>query len=167
VKRLQDLNQDLNAKLAKLHTVEKEVVEARKALVEQTAELQARLETAQEEANEARESAKSISQKLKQAEKDNEGLEEENNELLSKAAEHEKKVAALSASLADNAKLNAEVQELQQQLTNRVVVSDDKAAQEQIDAGKVEIESLKKHIAEWQALANVSLCKAFESLTIV
>jgi chromosome segregation ATPase len=152
---LRKLNENLNGKLAKLGALEKEAVELRHGktnLEEQVEKLQAELEATKEEAKSTNEKVDSLSHKLEQVEKDNGNMAEEINDLISKATEHRDEPAALTAALADNAKLTTDIHELQ----SKVAATDDKSNHEQLRVAHATIATMEKDLVEWTALAKVS-----------
>ncbi|KAF2686923.1 hypothetical protein K458DRAFT_297360 [Lentithecium fluviatile CBS 122367] len=162
VDRFQKQNKDLYGQLAKLDALEKEAFELRKS----TTELQMRFErlnteltAAKDEASRAKQDVVSLSDKLKQAETENEELEEENNDLLARATEHKKTSTALSTALADNAKLTATVQELQNRPVTSNGASDDWALQDvqkKLRDSEMRNADLVKTVAEWTDVAKRS-----------
>lgn len=153
---------EVDERLIKLDTLEKEAVELRKSKTElqtQLDTLKTELGTAKEETDHAKKEVEALSDKLKRAEKENEEMEEESNNLLAKATEHKKTSAALSAALADKAKLTATVQELQNQIAASGSPSDDEALktlQKQLRETKEANSKLEKALEEWTDLAKVS-----------
>ena len=159
VERLEKLNKGLEGKLGKLVTLEEEITKLGKnkaELQEQVGQLQIRLGFAKEEVKRAKEEVESLSRKLQQAKKDNDNTEEENNDLLSRVMGYKKNAAALSTTLADNAKLTAEIQELQSKVDANGPTTEDKEVRKELRLAEGTIATLQKNLAEWTALAQVS-----------
>lgn len=114
----------------------------------------------------ARNEVETLTEKLKKAEKENDELEEENNNLMAKQAEHKKVSAAFSILKGENAKLLATVQGLQSKpaapvagdsATLATTRKEIEGLQNRLSEAENEKTRLEKALGEWTDLAKVSI----------